>query len=180
MLYKGYKEAVRNVRVRNGWTQDECGERAGISGKKWSKYETGELKLTDDVRPIILKGLRCRRTELWQETVRVQRIHHFGLSDEIREEAPEYGTPMAAGVVQGIWALDVQALPVEERRLFSSDRNSLARILTDALDLVENLKEKYWKLTGRLRPAAEGYETPDSTQISEITDKPKDEDDDSY
>ncbi len=151
MLYKGYKEAVRNIRVRSGWIQDECGERVGIDGKKWSKYETGELKLTREVLQMILEGLQCTETELWQESVHVQSIHYFGWTDEVREETRAYDTPMAAGVIQGLWALKVDALPVSEQRQFESDRSALAQLLTNALDMVRNLRERFWTLSGRLR-----------------------------
>ena len=161
VVYKGYRQAVKNIRKRKNKTQENCATRAGIKAKQWSKYEAGGLKLTTDVLPILLTGLECTETELWQETVRVQRLHYYQLDDEVREEAAQYGTPLGVGVVQGLWALNFDRLPAEERSWFTSNRSNLATTVSSLLNLIDNLVERYLDLTSkRFDPVNESEEHP--------------------
>ena len=158
MLYKGYKQAIRNIRDRNGLSQGECARRVGINSKKWSQYETGNLKLTEKVLPLIREALMCTETQLWQESVRTQSEHYYRLVDEVREEEPQYGTTMAAGILQGLWALDAEALPHEDQAQFNQERAHLAAGLSSLFSLVDLFKDRYWQHLSELRRAQEEEE----------------------
>ena len=146
MLYRGYRQAIKNMRARIDQTQEQCAARADMNAKKWSQYETGVLKLTRAVLPDLCQGLGCTETELWQETVRVQSQHYFSKADEVREEAPKYGTSQAAGVLQGLFALDIEALPAEERGPMLREQHELAAGLSSMLSLIDIFKDRYWHL----------------------------------
>ncbi len=155
MLYTGYAEPIQNIRVRKSLTQKDAVTRvkaamphAKVHVSTWSKYENGGKRLGDTELPIILLGLDCTETEIWQESVRVQKTHYHRRADEVREEAPQYGTSMAAGIMQGLWALDADALPPKERSWFSQERAALAAALSDVLSLITLLKERYWESKG--------------------------------
>ncbi len=158
MLYTGYAEAITRVRLRKGLTQKQAAANAiaAIPGLKltvgmWSKFETGAKKLGDSELPIIRAGLGCTETELWQESVRVQSAHYYKKADEVREEHPQYGTSMAAGILQGLWALDLDVLPQAEHAAYRQERSFLAEGLSNMFSLVNLFKDRYWSLIGQLR-----------------------------
>ncbi len=164
MLYKGYAEAICSIRDRKGLTQKQAAEKASkatgakIKSQAWSKFETGAKRLGASELPIILAGLGCSETELWQESVRMQSRHYFRRADEVREEAREYGTSMAAGIVQGLWALDLDALPIDQQSWFRQERNFLANSLSSMFSLVDLFKDRYWNLIELFRRADHDYQ----------------------
>ncbi len=155
MLYAGYAKAITNIRLRRGLTQKQAvaNVKAAMPHSKithgtWSKYETGAKKLGASELPIILAGLGCTETELWQESSRVQKAHYYRIADEVREEQPQYDTSMAAGIMQGLWSLDASALPLAKQSRFSHDRTALADMLSNTLSLIDQLKQEYWENSG--------------------------------
>ncbi len=155
MLYTGYAKAIKNVRLRRGLTQKEAVAnaktalpRAKITVGTWSKYETDTKKLGKSELPIILAGLGCTETELWQESVRVQKPHYYQIADEVREEEPQYDTSMAAGIMQGLWNLEASKLPLQAQSGFIHERTSLTGVLSNTLELIDEFKQRYWEDSG--------------------------------
>ncbi len=160
MLDRGYPEAVKIIRKRKKLTQKECAQRVDMDPKVWSRYETGKATITNGAIESMRKALQCTESELWHLAMPAQRAHYHGHTEEVREEAPDFGTPMAAGasVVQRLMALDENALPAEERGWFKANRNALATALTSMLTLVDNFVERFLDSAGRLRLAKEAKE----------------------
>ncbi len=154
MLDIGYKEAVRTLRKRKGLTQEQCAARIGMKDKNWSKYETGAVKITEQALARLRKALQCTKAELFYLALPYQRAYHNAPAEEIREDAPEFGTtPAATRAVRRLLALNEKALPAGEQHWFKLERDHLAALLARAVAMAEDLVEKYLYLIGKARRA---------------------------
>ena len=167
MLFKGYSEAIKCIRLRKKLTQAECAEnaraatRSKIDEKTWSKYETGLMNPTANALPAIAAGLGVGETELWEESLREERAHYCGRSDLFRGNLAEEAPPIAAAIVQGLWAMKVEALPREQRHAFESKRRDLAALLTSALHMVDSLNNEFARLTAEASTQQEENDVED-------------------
>ncbi len=145
MLPDGLPDAIRNVRLRKGMTQAQAAEKGGVEPYKWSQYETRAKRLSIDELPIIKKGLGVSRTDLWNERYETERPYYEGPAppDEIREDAPRYGMPMVTAVLQSLFAMDSEKLPLKWQKTFNDRRNGLLNSFANDLREADDLKQFY-------------------------------------
>ncbi len=160
MLYDGSADAIRLIRERKNLRQAEAAKRGGVTAQQWSDYETRSKRLGLPELPIVLAGLDATKTELVSAKYEAEMGYYKTAPDEIREDAPRYGSPAAASALQSIWVLDAERLPPEDRRAFEDFRLGAAATLSAGIQQAENVKDFYARraTSAEDRSDAEGKE----------------------
>lgn len=92
--------ALKTLRIRAGLTQEEAGDRMGVTGQAWQNYEKGDRNFTPKLLRQVTTALGVTEEDLWLEAARPEAGPGAGVFREVEDRfARRYELPVA-GVVR--------------------------------------------------------------------------------